>query len=99
MEADRQPAFMISRASAERVRGAAHVLLHQPHAGARLDVEPARIEADALADDRDPGMAPVAPFELDQPRLAARRGGGADRGDHRIAFVERLARGDETLAP
>ena len=57
----------------QRVRRAAHVLLHQPHAGRRLDVEPAGIEADALADDGEPRMALVAPFELDQPRLAARR--------------------------
>ncbi len=46
---------------AERVGGAAHVLLHQQHAGGRLDVEAAGIEADALADDRDLGIAVACP--------------------------------------
>ena len=41
---------MISPASASRVRGAAHVLLHQPHSGGRLHIQPAAIEAHALAD-------------------------------------------------
>ena len=44
---------MISIASAKRMGRAAHVLLHQPHAAGRLDVEPAAVEADALADDGD----------------------------------------------
>ena len=37
---------------AHRGGRAAHVLLHQPHRGRRLDVEPAGVEADALADQR-----------------------------------------------
>ena len=97
VQADRQAAEHDQAGEGERVRGAAHVLLHQPHARRRLEVEPARIEADALADDRDPRMAPVAPFQLDQPRRAAGARGAADRGDHRIALVERLAGGDRRL--
>jgi hypothetical protein len=49
----------------KHMRRAAHVLLHQAHAGRRLDVEPAGIEAHALADQRDAGMGGVAPFQLD----------------------------------
>ena len=38
------------------------------------------------------GMAAVAPFQLDQPRRALGGGGPADRGDHRIALVQRRRR-------
>ena len=73
---------------------AAHVLLHQPHARRGLDVEPAAIEADPLADDRHARVALVAPVELDQPRCPLARRGSADGGDQRIALVERIAGGD-----
>ena len=79
------------------MRGPTHVLLHQPHARGGLDVEPARIEADPFADDGDTRMAPVAPFELDQPRRTLGGRGAADRGDHRIALVERRPGSDPHL--
>ena len=73
MQPDRQPLQGDQPGEGERVGGAAHVLLHQPHAARRLEVEPAAVEADALADDRDPRIAGLAPFELDQPRRAFAR--------------------------
>jgi hypothetical protein len=60
----------------KHVRGAAHVLLHDQHRAIGLDVEPAGIEAHALADQRDLRMySRIAPGEIDQARArAARRG-------------------------
>ena len=87
MEPHRQPLAGDQAEQGQSVRRAAHVLLHQPHAAGVLDVEPAAVEAHALADDRDARMLGVALFGLDQPRRALARGGGADRGDQRIAFA------------
>jgi hypothetical protein len=98
MEPNRQPLGDDQLGEAERVRGAAHVLLHQPHAARRLDVEPAAVEAHALADDRDARVGLAAPAQLDQPRGALARCAAPDRGDHRIAGVERVAIGDLDLA-
>ncbi len=86
---------MIRREQSERVRGAAHVLLHQAHAG-RLDVETARVERHALADDaRSPDRSRLAPADLD---VARRLHGALAHGvDHRIAALERLAGGDRDL--
>ena len=53
MEPHRQPRADDQPGQRNRVGRAAHVLLHQPHAARRLDVEPAAVEAHALADDRD----------------------------------------------
>ena len=65
----------------KRRGGAAHVLLHQRHGARRLDVEPAGIEADALADDGHLGRVLRAPAEIDQ---AWRPVAGAAHGvDHR----------------
>ena len=65
----------------QRGGGAAHVLLHQQHAAGRLDVEAAGIEADALADQRDPPAPRRRPQrEVDQPRRP--RAGAADGVDH-----------------
>src|SRR4051794_15101724 len=69
----------------------AHVLFHQPHTAAGLEVETARIEADALADDRDSRIARLTPFEFNEARRSVRGGSGADRSDERIAFVEIVA--------
>ena len=66
----------------------AHVLLHQPHGGGRLDVEPAGVEADALADQRHLRRVLAAPDEVEEPRRLG--GGGANRLDHRQ--VRRLER-------
>ena len=50
-----------SRAMPEHVRRAAHVLLHEAHAGRRLDVEAAGVEAHTLADQRDARIASRSP--------------------------------------
>ena len=79
-------ASMIMRASAEHVRRAAHVLLHQQHAADGLEVEPAGVEAHALADQRHLGCAGLAPVQIDQPRRARSRG-AADRVDQREVLL------------
>ena len=78
----------------QRMRGAAHILLHDPHSAGRLDVKPAAVEGNALADDRDARMARVAPFEFDQTRRMFARRRPADGVDQRIAAFERIAAGD-----
>ena len=83
----------------ERMGRAAHVLLHQPHAARRLDVEPAAVEHHALADDGDARVGRLAPFKLDQARLAPGRGGAADRGDQRIVLASSLPEMTRTCAP
>jgi hypothetical protein len=52
---------------------ATHVLLHQQHAARWLDVETARVEADALADERQFGMRWIAPDEVDESRCTGGR--------------------------
>ena len=78
----------------ERQRGcrAAHVLLHVEHAGVGLDVEPAGVEADALADQRYPRMCRIAPRQIDQPRRAG--GGAADRVNERKILRQQLVADD-----
>jgi hypothetical protein len=68
MKADRQAVSGDEGGQRQRVSCAAHVLLHQPHSARRLDVEPAAVEADTFADDRDSRILRVAPFELNQSR-------------------------------
>mmetsp|Transcript_23227 Transcript_23227/g.55015 ORF Transcript_23227/g.55015 Transcript_23227/m.55015 type:complete len:219 (-) Transcript_23227:253-909(-) len=53
---------------AQRIGGAAHVLLHLAHAVAALDIQAATVEADPLADQGQPRVLGIAPLELDQPR-------------------------------
>ena len=50
------------------IGGAAHVLLHQQHAGGRLDVEAAGIETHALADQRHLWRARRPPGKIDEAR-------------------------------
>ena len=57
---------------AQRMRSAAHVLLHVAHAVVGLDVQATGVEAHALADDNDMRMRRVAPTQFDQPRRAMR---------------------------
>jgi hypothetical protein len=52
---------------------AAHVFLHFEHRLARLEIEAARIEADALADERDLRRGLVAPAQIDQAGRAIAR--------------------------
>jgi hypothetical protein len=77
---------------------AAHVLLHVEHAAFGLDVEAARIEAHALADERDLGMAHLAPGEIDE---AGRAGGRApDRVDKRKILFQQIVADDRAqLSP
>ena len=74
----------------ERKRGgrAAHVLLHLEHGGLGLDVEPAGIEADALADERDARIIHITPGQIDQARLP--RGGAADRMNERKILPQQI---------
>ena len=75
----------------QHVGGAAHVLLHDQHAARRLQIEPAGVEADALADQRHLGMAGIAPGDVDQPRRTIR--GHADGVDQWKVRFEILADG------
>ena len=72
---------------------ATHVLLHQQHPAARLDVQAAGIEADALADDCDLRVLFIAPVQFDHARRVAARGGAADPVDHRKAALQSVAAG------
>ena len=76
------------------MRRAAHVLFHQQHRRRRLEIEPARIEAHALADDRHAGVFRIAPFEFDHARGMGAAGGAADHVDHREFAFQRIALGD-----
>ncbi len=53
---------------AEHARRPAHVLLHQRHVVAGLDVEAAGVEADALADQRHLRVRRVAPGDVEKAR-------------------------------
>ena len=98
---DRQPRGEDHVGEAERIGGAAHVLLHEEHAARRLDVEAAGIEADALADDGDLRMRRLAGDDIDEPRLAPRRRRPADGVDHREVRgrAARRRRSPKTRAP
>ena len=89
---DPQPDFELGShdhaGEAKHIGGAAHVLLHQQHAGRRLDVEAAGVEADALADQRHFRRVLRAPSHVDQPRRAG--GCAADRMDHREILLEKI---------
>ena len=52
------------------IHGSFQGLFHDQHAGGRLQVEPAGIEADALADQGHLGVSRIAPAQIDQPRRA-----------------------------
>ena len=68
---------------------AAHVFLHQSHAGPGLHVQPAGIEGDALADQADLGRGGIlSPSQMQQTgRL---RGGAAHAVDEGIALGEQI---------
>ncbi len=65
----------------------AHVLFHQPHAGAGLDVEPACVEGDALAVQRDFRMFLVAPDEACETGLS--RAGAPNGVEQREILTEK----------
>ena len=63
----------------DRVRGAAHVLLHPAHAVGGLEVEAAGVEAHALAHEHQLRVIRLAPAQFEQPRRAV--AGAAHRVD------------------
>ena len=54
----------------QHVGGPAHILLHDQHAAGWLEIEPAGVEADALADQRYLGVGRSAPDQINQPGRA-----------------------------
>ena len=86
---DREPAIDIDRQAharsreqyAQRHRGAIHVFVHRVHVARRLEIVPAGIEADALADQRD--AFPRARMRIFQMH---------DRGVARVAALRHRAK-------
>ncbi len=93
---DRQSSSDEHRGEAQGVGRSAHVLLHEKHAGCRLDVQPARVEADTLSDDGDEWRLATSPADVDKARLL---GGSPSHGmDHReVALQEIVAAGHSDL--
>ena len=88
-EAQRQTGVHDEIGEAEHMGGTAHILLHQLHVGRTLEVEPAGVEADALADQCDLRSALTAgPGEVDQPRFASLSGSTPDRMHRRIVALQ-----------
>ncbi len=79
-QAHRQAGGHHHPAQRQGVGGAAHVLLHQSHAGRRLDVQAAGVEHHALADDATRRLAGLAPASS---RSSAARGPARRRGRRR----------------
>ena len=89
-QADVEPRLHDQPRQRQRRGRAAHVLLHQPHAARRLDVEAAAVEGDALADQRHLRRVLAPPADVDEARRLGR--GLADGVDERqIAFEEIVA--------
>ena len=65
-----RPASMIMCASASTVAAPPMSFFMLQHGALGLEIEPAGVEADALADQRHLGMRRVAPAQVDQPRRA-----------------------------
>jgi len=80
----------------QNARGAAHVLLHECHALRGLEVQPARVEADALAHERELWPIRFAPAKLQQARFLG--SGTPDRVDGRQAVLEQRV-ADELAEP
>ena len=83
---DGQPSRHRQAGEAENMRRAAHVLLHQAHVAARLEIQAAAVEANALANQRHFRRVAVAPAQVDQ---TGRRSAG---GTHRVNGVHAAAR-------
>ena len=75
-------------------RGSAHVLLHDQHGALGLEIEPAGVEANALADERNLGIAGFAPAQFDQPRGARRVRRAADRVNERKVLLQQIVAHD-----
>ena len=91
-QAQRQLARHDQFGQGQRVRGAAHVLLHVAHAVGRLDVQAAGVEAHALADQGDMRQSARAPTQCDQARCPVRS--AADRVDGGEIPCQQFVAGD-----
>ena len=91
-QAHRQPGRHHHGGDGHHGRRTRHVLLHVQHAGRGLEVEAAGIEAHALADQRDLGIALAAPHKIDQPRRAA--AGAANGMNHGIVLLQEIVAHD-----
>ncbi len=78
----------------QRVRRTAHILLHNPHAAGRFDIEPAAVKGNPLTHYCDAWMPWVTPFEFDQARRMFAHRRLADSMYQRITGLQRLAAGD-----
>ena len=90
MQPDLEPRAHHQPRQRQRMRRAAHVLLHQQHAACRFDIQPTRIEAYPFADHGEHGVAGVAPGEVDQARRVAARRRPPDGVDHGVILFERV---------
>ena len=79
------------------VRRAAHILFHQAHARRRLDIQPARVESNPLADNRNAWVARIAPLKLNKTRRMFAHCRLANRVNERIAGFQRLTRSHRNL--
>ena len=86
-----QPRFHDQPRQRQRMRRPAHILLHQQHAGGRLDIQPARIETHSLADQRHARGAGVAPCQFNQARGMVAAGSPAHRVDHGVVALQDVA--------
>ena len=59
---------MTNSAKRDSMRGAAHILFHQPHIIAGLQVEAASVERHALADQSELRVFFISPAQLHDPR-------------------------------
>ena len=79
----------------QSMRCAAHIFLHQPHAGGGFDIQTTTVERNALAHNRDTRVARVAPFQFNQARRMFTHGRLANGVDERIARFQCLT-GDDS---
>ncbi len=97
-QANLQPRIHDHPRQGQAVGRAAHVLLHQPHARGRLDVQPAGVEHHALAHQRHHRMGFIAPGQFDQTWRAGWHGGAAHGVDGGIVGGQQVvADGDLDL--
>ena len=94
MKAHRQPRFHDQLGQAQRMCSSAHILLHQAHRSAGLDIKAARIEADPLADDGNAGIGWITPFDFNQARGVMLVRCATDGVDHGIADFQIMSLGD-----
>ena len=94
-QAHRQAGLHDHPCESEHTGCSSHVLLHEQHARGGLEVEATRVEADALADQRQFRMRGLAPAQVDQARRLRCR--ATDRMNGGIAPGEIVALDDRGL--